>query len=84
MMFSFGGFNVSIARAFSGTNCEIDLAVCNSTGEIQCKNGGECVEGPGVSFSCNCTPGNRGLELAQLRSSVLNLSFSPRVTIYII
>lgn len=42
---------------FSGTSCEIDLAVCNSTGEILCKNGGECIEGPGVSFSCNCSPG---------------------------
>lgn len=43
---------------FSGTNCEIDLAVCNSTGELLCKNGGECIEGPGVSFACNCSPGN--------------------------
>lgn len=41
-----------------GTYCEIDLAVCNSTGELLCKNGGECIEGPGVSFSCNCSPGN--------------------------
>ncbi|XP_029347714.1 protein eyes shut-like, partial [Acyrthosiphon pisum] len=45
---------------FSGTSCEIDLAVCNSTGEILCKNGGECIEGPGVSFSCNCSPGWNG------------------------
>lgn len=42
---------------FLGTNCEIDLAVCNSTGEILCKNGGECIEGPGISFSCKCLPG---------------------------
>lgn len=42
---------------FLGTYCETDLAVCNSTGEILCKNGGECIEGPGMSFSCNCSPG---------------------------
>lgn len=42
---------------FAGTYCEIDLAVCNSTGQILCQNGGECIEGPGVSFSCKCSPG---------------------------
>ncbi|VVC30456.1 Hypothetical protein CINCED_3A008316 [Cinara cedri] len=54
------GFTCQCPVGYTGTNCEIDLAVCNSTGEIQCKNGGECIEGPGVSFSCNCSPGWNG------------------------
>ncbi|XP_050426579.1 protein eyes shut isoform X2 [Adelges cooleyi] len=45
---------------YAGTTCEVDLAVCNSTGETICKNGGECVEGPGMTFSCICSPGWTG------------------------
>ncbi|XP_016662821.1 protein eyes shut [Acyrthosiphon pisum] len=54
------GFTCQCPAGYTGTSCEIDLAVCNSTGEILCKNGGECIEGPGVSFSCNCSPGWNG------------------------
>ncbi|XP_050527265.1 protein eyes shut isoform X2 [Daktulosphaira vitifoliae] len=45
---------------YSGALCEIDLAVCNSTGELFCNNGGECIEGPGMSYTCNCPPGWTG------------------------
>lgn len=41
----------------AGEFCEIDASVCNST---ICKNLGECVEGPGLTFSCHCTDGWMG------------------------
>ncbi|CAF4870332.1 unnamed protein product [Pieris macdunnoughi] len=45
---------------FSGEHCELDVAVCNTTEEIRCYNGGECVEGPGFKFYCKCLPGWTG------------------------
>ncbi|CAK1549723.1 unnamed protein product [Leptosia nina] len=45
---------------FSGDHCEYDVAVCNSTEEIRCHNGGECIEGPGFKFYCKCMPGWTG------------------------
>jgi len=40
-----------------GVFCEIDVAVCNATGESRCMNGGICVEGPGESYTCSCLAG---------------------------
>jgi hypothetical protein len=40
-----------------GLFCEIDVAVCNSTGESRCMNGGICIEGPGESYTCSCLAG---------------------------
>ncbi|XP_041979297.1 protein eyes shut [Aricia agestis] len=45
---------------FSGEHCENDVAVCNSTEEIRCYNGGECIEGPGFKFYCKCLEGWTG------------------------
>ncbi|XP_026679296.1 fibropellin-1-like, partial [Diaphorina citri] len=53
------GFVCSCHPGFTGLFCEVDLAVCNTT-EGRCENGGVCIEGPGLSFSCLCNPG-RGL-----------------------
>ncbi|CAH0726520.1 unnamed protein product, partial [Brenthis ino] len=45
---------------FSGDHCELDVAVCNSTEEVRCYNGGECIEGPGYKFYCKCLAGWAG------------------------
>ncbi|XP_023954756.1 protein eyes shut [Bicyclus anynana] len=45
---------------FSGDHCELDVAVCNSTEEVRCYNGGECIEGPGYKFYCKCMAGWEG------------------------
>lgn len=42
---------------YSGIHCEIDEAVCNTTDEVKCFNGGTCQEGPGTSFTCICREG---------------------------
>lgn len=51
------GYSCSCQAGYSGIHCEIDVAVCNATNETRCANGGICVEGPGVTFSCKCPPG---------------------------
>lgn len=44
---------------YSGTHCEIDEAVCNTTDDVKCFNGGICQEGPGTFFSCACREGKK-------------------------
>lgn len=44
----------SVQLKILGEYCEVDATVCNNT---ICKNGGECVEGPGFSFQCRCPEG---------------------------
>lgn len=53
-------FFISLTKNFTtlGEYCEIDATVCNNT---ICKNGGECVEGPGYSFQCRCPEGLKTL-----------------------
>lgn len=47
----------NVTYIFIGDTCDVDLAVCNTTNEIRCHNGGICLEGPGLSFNCNCSSG---------------------------
>ncbi|RVE53301.1 hypothetical protein evm_002134 [Chilo suppressalis] len=50
----------SCSPGYSGKHCELDVAVCNSTEEVRCYNGGQCIEGPGFKFYCKCSPGWAG------------------------
>lgn len=96
------GYVCSCATGFSGTHCEMDVAVCESgnffihvfivkssavdivthkliknthvqsilslihysinriEGTNKCHNGGQCVEGKGLDFTCICAPGWEG------------------------
>ena len=44
---------------FAGVNCELDVSMCNASGDgpKKCLNGGRCLEGVGATFSCECQDG---------------------------
>ena len=44
---------------FDGDGCEIDLQFCRAN---SCLNGGTCVEGLGITTSCNCSAGFEGTQ----------------------
>jgi hypothetical protein len=47
---------LKIITSVPGSNCEIDISVCNTT-EKKCNNGGQCIEGLGEAFFCYCPVG---------------------------
>uniref|UniRef100_A0A0A1X0S4 Protein eyes shut n=1 Tax=Zeugodacus cucurbitae TaxID=28588 RepID=A0A0A1X0S4_ZEUCU len=54
------GYTCTCQPGYLGINCEIDVAVCETGTGARCQNGGECIEGPGLEFSCECTAGWHG------------------------
>ncbi|XP_023335490.1 protein eyes shut isoform X2 [Eurytemora carolleeae] len=57
------GYRCECEAGFRGVDCEVDIQVCNitsETGENRCSNGGECIDGLGEQFTCNCTHGWTG------------------------
>ncbi|XP_036344746.1 protein eyes shut-like [Rhagoletis pomonella] len=54
------GYTCTCQPGYLGINCEIDVAVCKTGTGARCQNGGECIEGPGLEFSCECTAGWHG------------------------
>ena len=50
---------------FSGLNCEIDVSICNATTlfgnrlKPHCSNGGQCIDGLGAEFFCECPTGKK-------------------------
>lgn len=65
------GYICYCAAGYMGTHCEIDIAVCNVTNETRCANGGTCVEGPGITFTCRCEPGRQSHSLTIRDDEVL-------------
>ena len=53
-----GRWNIfsTITNLFLGSDCEIDISVCNTT-EKRCSNGGQCIEALGEDFFCFCPQG---------------------------
>ena len=39
---------------------QVDLPVCNTTSVELCRHEGQCIDGPGLEFSCLCQPGWSG------------------------
>ncbi|XP_053960264.1 protein eyes shut isoform X4 [Anastrepha ludens] len=54
------GYTCTCQPGYLGINCEVDVAVCETGTGARCQNGGECIEGPGLEFSCECTAGWHG------------------------
>ena len=43
---------------YTGTNCEINIDMCEGRGSILCQNNATCVDGNvGLTYTCICKPG---------------------------
>lgn len=62
ILIRWSSFNYSCKKGFSGLNCELDFSVCNATSNTppQCFNGGTCIDGLGLEYSCFCQAGFTG------------------------
>ncbi|EDV99320.1 protein eyes shut [Drosophila grimshawi] len=54
------GYTCTCQPGYLGAHCEVDVAVCDTGTGARCQHGGECVEGPGLEFTCECPAGWHG------------------------
>ncbi|XP_058980715.1 protein eyes shut isoform X2 [Musca domestica] len=54
------GYTCTCQPGYLGDHCEVDVAVCETGTGARCQNGGECLEGPGLEFYCECPAGWHG------------------------
>ncbi|XP_030556958.1 protein eyes shut, partial [Drosophila novamexicana] len=54
------GYTCTCQPGYLGDHCEVDVAVCDTGTGARCQHGGECIEGPGLEFSCECSAGWHG------------------------
>ena len=66
-------FTISKFLLFSGLNCEIDVSICNATTlfgnrlKPHCSNGGQCIDGLGAEFYCECPTGKNTIFILKLK-----------------
>ena len=66
---------------FSGLNCEIDVSICNATTlfgnrpKPHCSNGGQCIDGLGAEFFCECPTGKKHILMDTLYDFLLLYRF---------